>query len=302
MSVARSSSLPTGDASRSRVLARSRCLGGGLLCFPLPLHGPAVDAQRAGEGLDGGEQPLLQPDDQETGGGLLAFRGVLEPLLAEGAVLVEQRGQREFRGVLRQAVDVDLDNVRLGKPPWMIAEVLLEPPDHDLVAVLRGDGHAAAEPLRIEDLEQRREAVGVAVVRRGRQEQPVLEPRGQVAHGPGDLRVDGVPLAARRGGVMGLVEDQQRAAAEGPQPVAERPGVGLVDQQAMRDQEAGMRAPRIDAEAALAPDPLHVLLVEDRKRQAEAGVEFVLPLQEHRRRAGRRRSPAPSCAAAARGR
>ena len=31
---------------------------------PLPLHGPAVDAERAGEGLDRGEQALLQPGDQ----------------------------------------------------------------------------------------------------------------------------------------------------------------------------------------------------------------------------------------------
>ena len=41
-----------------------RCLGGGLRCFPLPLHGPAVDAQRAGEGFDGREQPLLQAGEQ----------------------------------------------------------------------------------------------------------------------------------------------------------------------------------------------------------------------------------------------
>ena len=65
----------------------------------------------------------------------------------------------------------------------------------------------------------------------------MLEPRGQVAHGPGDLRVDGVPLAARGGRVVGFVEDEQRAAAEGPQPVAQRPGIRFVDQQAMRDEE-----------------------------------------------------------------
>ena len=105
------------------------------------------------------------------------------------------------------------------------------------------DRHAAAEALRVEDLQQGGEAVGVAVVRRGREEQPVLEPRGEVADGPGDLRVDGVFLAAGRGGVVGLVEDQQRAAAEVAQPVAQRRGVGFVDQQAVRDQEPRVRAP-----------------------------------------------------------
>ena len=49
----------------------------------------------------------------------------------------------------------------------------------------------------IEDLQQGGEAVRVAVVRRGRQEQAVLEAAGDVADGSRDLRVDGVaaPLA-----------------------------------------------------------------------------------------------------------
>ncbi len=148
------------------------------------------------------------------------------------------------------------------------------------------DGHASAETLRVEDLEQGGEAVGVAVVGRGREEKPVLEPRGEVADGAGDLRVDGVLLAAGRGGVVRFVEDQQRAAAEIAQPVAERAGIGFVDQQAMRDQEAGVGGPRVDAEAAFPADSLHVVFVEDLERQAEAAFELVLPLKEHGRRAG----------------
>ena len=42
------------------MVVRFRAASSGLAAFPLPLHGPAVDAQRAGERLDGGEQPLLQ--------------------------------------------------------------------------------------------------------------------------------------------------------------------------------------------------------------------------------------------------
>ncbi len=111
--------------------------------------------------------------------------------------------------------------LRFGKAAQDLADVVLEPPDHHVVQHLLVDRHAAAEPLGIEDFQQGREAIGVAVVRRGGEEQPVLEPRRQVADGAGDLRVDGVLLAAGRGGVVGLVEDQQRAAAELAQPVAQ---------------------------------------------------------------------------------
>ena len=225
-----------------------------------------------------------------------------EPLFAQLAVLVQQGRKPQLGGVGGQAVDVDLHDVTLGETALDLADVVLEPADHDVVEHLLLDGHAAAEALRVEDLQQGGEAVGVAVVRRGRQEQPMLEPRGQVADGPGDLRVDGVLLAAGRGGVVGLVQDEQRAAAEVAQPVAERAGVGFVDQEPMRDEEPGVGAPGIDAEAALAADPLHVLLVEDLEGQAEAVLQLVLPLVEHRRRAGRRRSRGPSCGAAARGR
>ena len=47
-----------------------------------------------------------------------------------------------------------------------------------------------------------------------------------------------------------------------------------------------MRAPRIDAETPFATDPLHVVLVENLEDKPETGFQFVLPLQEHRRRAG----------------
>ena len=54
----------------------------------------------------------------------------------------------------------------------------------------------AREALRIENLQQGGEAVGVPVVRRGGKEETVLEARRQIAHGPRDLRIDGVPGAA----------------------------------------------------------------------------------------------------------
>src|SRR5260370_23446717 len=47
-----------------------------------------------------------------------------------------------------------------------------------------------------------------------------------------------------------------------------------------------MRAPRVHAKATFSPNPLHVILVEDLEHQAEAGFQFVLPLEKHGRWAG----------------
>ena len=246
-----------------------------------------MDAERAGERLDRGEQPLLEPGDEQGRGGLLAFRLALEPLLPQLPVLVEEDRQPQLGGVGRQAVEVDLPDDPLGKPAGDGPEVFLEPADHDGFEDLLGpDGDAPAEALRVEDFQQGGEAVRVAVVGRGREEQPVLEPPGQVADGAGDLRVDGVFRAAGRGGVVGLVEDQQRAGPEVAEPVAQRGRVRLVDQQSVRDQESRVGRPGIDAVASLLPDPGDVLLVEDLEDHAEAVLQLFLPLEEHGRRAG----------------
>jgi hypothetical protein len=47
-----------------------------------------------------------------------------------------------------------------------------------------------------------------------------------------------------------------------------------------------VRTPGIDAETALAPNPLEVVLVENFKRQTETCLKFLLPLQEHGWRTG----------------
>ena len=48
-------------------------------------------------------------------------------------------------------------------------------PDHHRLEVPRADFHAAGKALRVEHFEQRREAIGVAVVFSGGEEQAVLE-------------------------------------------------------------------------------------------------------------------------------
>ena len=62
--------------------------------------------------------------------------------------------------------------------------------------------------------------------------------------------------------------------------------VGLVDEQAVRDDEARVRGPGIRREAALPPQSREVLPVEDHERQPELRLQLVLPLPDH---PGRRR-------------
>jgi len=70
------------------------------------------------------------------------------------------------------------------------------------------------------------------VGRRGKEE-PVLEARCKFPDCSGDLRVDGILLPARRGRMMGLVQDQESATAECSQSVNQRAGVSLVNEQAV---------------------------------------------------------------------
>jgi hypothetical protein len=170
--------------------------------------------------------------------------------------------------------------IRFGKPPLDLADVLFEPPDHHVGEdFLAANGHATAEPLRVEDLQEGGKAVGVAVVRGGGQEQPMFEAGREVADDARDARVDGVPLAARGGRVVRLVEDEQRPRPHVAQPIPQGTPVGLIDQQALRDQEPGVRTPRVDAVPAFLPDTRHIVLVEHLEGQAEPRLQLGLPLR-----------------------
>ena len=102
-------------------------------------------------------------------------------------------------------------------PEVVLGQFGLQATDHHgvLLAVeLLGVGvHPTGEPLVVQKLQQGREALGVAVVRRGGQEELVLEVRGQEADRPGAERVGGVLAPARGGAVVGLVHDQHVVAA-----------------------------------------------------------------------------------------
>ncbi len=202
------------------------------------------------------------------------------------AIFVEQAGEEKFGRSLRQAVNVDLRHDAAGETALDRANVVLEPADHDLVELAGAHRHAAAEPLRVEKLEQGREAVRMAVMRRRREEQTVLKAGCDIAHGPGDLRVDGIARPACRSRVVGLVNDEHGARPEVAEPVTKARGVGLVDQKPVRDQEAGVGGPRVDRKAALATHRGDEAAIENDEAEAEARLELFLPLEQHRRRAG----------------
>ena len=121
----------------------------------------------------------------------------------------------------------------------------------------------------------------------------MLEPRCKVANGSGELRIDGVPSAAGRRGVVRLVENQQAPRPERAERIAKRRGIVFVAQQPMRHDETRMRGPRIDRVPALHTHAPHVLAVKDDERQPEALVQFLFPLQDHGRWRGNDDAPDP---------
>ena len=91
------------------------------------------------------------------------------------------------------------------------------------------------------------------------------------------------PLVGR--GVMGLVEDQQRARPEVAQKVAQSADIGLIRHQRMGDEETRTCCPRVCATSALAPQDRKVISVVECEREAELRLKLFLPLADH---AGRR--------------
>ena len=177
------------------------------------------------------------------------FDSPREPFFAKLAVFVEKLRQPKLGRIIGKAVDVLLDGRTLGKPACDFPDILLQPANDNLVAKFGSDGHPAAEALRIQDLQQRGEAIRVAVVRRRGQEEAVLEAAGEIPDCAGDFRVNGVLHAARRGGVMSLVKDKQRARGKVPKVVTQAAGVGLVGEKAVRDEEPRMGRPGVNAVA-----------------------------------------------------
>ena len=255
--------------------------------LPVPLHRLPMSFQTHGERLDRREQTLLQPHHQEPGGRPATGCRGRETPVAQGPVVVEQARQDQLGRVLRQPVDHHRHHDALGKPAHLLADVLLEAPHHHGFQILpAAHPDAPREAVRIEQLQQRREAVRVSVVGRGGKEKAVLEAVAEITHRAGELRLDPVaaPVAGR--GVVRLVEDQQAAWPHRSEPRAHRVGVGGVGEQPVRDQEAAVGGPRVGAEAPFAPDAGQVPAVQNLEDEPEALLHLPLPLLEHRRGRG----------------
>ena len=72
----------------------------------------------------------------------------------------------------------------------------------------------------------------------------------------------------------------------GVEPVLEGLSVGVVNKEAVGNEEVRIGCPRINRVALFLADALDVFAVEDFESEAEAIFEFGLPLIEHRGRAG----------------
>ena len=239
--------LPSTKASAAAETAW-RCLA-----VDQPLQRLSVHLQGAQEGSDRRQEPLLQTDEGELRQRGLLRRQLGDAALAQLAIGREPTPEIELRRILGKARNPDGLDLALRECLAEATQIGLQPANHDRLEVLRARLDAAREALRIEHLEQRREAVGMAVVRRGGQEQAVLEALGQLAYRPRELAGDRVARPAGRRGVVRLVEDEQRARAKLAEHVAQARHVVLFGEQAVRDDEARAGGPRIDRKAAQAP-------------------------------------------------
>src|SRR5262249_8661668 len=121
----------------------------------------------------------------------------------------------------------------------------------------------------------------VAVVRRCREKEPVLEPGGEVAHRACELRLDPVAPAARGSCVVRLVEDQETSRQELPEPLAHRVGVVRVDEQVVCDEEPAVGPQRVAREAALPTDLCQVAAIQNLEGETESLLQLCLPLLEN---------------------
>lgn len=180
----------------------------------VPHEAVSVLGERSGECLDRGEKALLEAHEDQSGlhGTLWAsFRCSGE----QGcAVRRQHAGENQFRTVRGEVVDHHGGDHPLREWFAEVAEIGFQATHHDGFEIARPHLHPPGEPLWVEHLEQRREGIGMAVVRGGREKEAMLEAGCQRAHRLGKLAVDGVACAVGWRGMVGLIKDQQRARTE----------------------------------------------------------------------------------------
>lgn len=277
-----------GIGRREEQFERLGCSGRGVILRGF-FEGATMGGEGAKKSFNRGKETFLQIDEDQALGGTM-FRGqTFEALFTSFPIFVEQPGQLQFGSIGRQVFHGDLKDAANGKTAGDFAQVRLEAADHDFVAEFWFDGRTADEPLRIEDFEQGGEAVGQTIVRGGGEKQTVLETFGQVAHGAGELRIDGILGAGGRGGMMGFVEDEQRAGVGALsagaifvriEQISEGSCIIFVAQEGMGENEARVGGPRIDGISTLAADTGDVIAVVDDEGESEALFELFAPLND----------------------
>ena len=92
--------------------------------------------------------------------------GERQPLFTQVAVLIKQCHECQFRSILRQAVNIDLDDFSIREAFNADgSDIFFQPTDDDFITVSRFNRDTSAESLRVEQFKQSRKTVAVAVVR-----------------------------------------------------------------------------------------------------------------------------------------
>jgi hypothetical protein len=137
-------------------------------------------------------------------------------------------GKDKLGRIGRQTVDHDGFDTSCGEVLAETLQVRFQAPHHNRCEVVRPYINAGGEPLGIEDFKKLAKGVGMSVVRRGSQEEPMLEARRQSLNRVCELAVNGVTRSGGRRRMMRLVEDEQRSGSEFAEHVAKPGRVDLV--------------------------------------------------------------------------
>ena len=168
-----------------------------------------------------------------------------------------------------------------------IDQIALQATDHHLTQAFLVGEDVAREALVVKQFQQRCERLGIAVVRRRGQEQPVLEVRADGADEAGALAFQRVVSACGGRDVVRLIHDQQvelaRVADVRRDHVAHGAQAFAAFGPIHRRDEARMRRPRVGVNAALAPQLLDVVGVDHAEVEAELLEHLDAPLLLERR-------------------
>ena len=255
--------------------------------------------QRGEERRRAGEEPLLERLQHELrgeplGGSLRPIRPQLGVAPENGVdlpLLVGVGNLDRLQDARRETADAQVVEGEAG--------IALEATDHHRLQLLPIRRGSPREPLVVEQFQQRPEALLVAVVRRGRQEELVLEVRGQLPERLRPKRVGGVAADPGRGAVVGFVADQQvvptrvdRFARCGQSLPKEAERALPLEKVDARDQPREVR-PGVDVDASSSAQVSHQLRIDDAEVEAELVPHLVPPLDLQSGRADDQDLPGP---------